>query len=100
MNRGKRHHFIELAVHKGHSDLNAVDAVFARKINGGLGVLKIERFERVRGPFSRALEIQLRADVLKQYFHKFNFERSLPDSKRRLHRSARPARLEPGLASQ
>ena len=98
-NRWKRYHFIKLVIDECDGDLHSVDAVIARKVNGGLGVWEVESVERVRGPASRALEIQLRADVLKQYFHKFNSERSAPESGPRPHRSARQARLEPGLGS-
>jgi len=61
---GQRKHFVELAVHEFHGDLDAVDAVLARKINRPLRVLKIVSVERIGRPIPKAAEVQLRAHVL------------------------------------
>lgn len=91
----QRHHFVKLAVHKRHGDLDAVDVVVAGEIDCLLRMLKLERFERVGRPVSRTLQVQLRADVLKQNFHRFISEHALPASKPRRPCSAPPEQLEP-----
>ena len=67
--RRQRHDFIKLAVEKFDRDLNAGDGVVARKVDGALRVLEIQRFKRVGRPFLRSLDVELATDVLEQDFH-------------------------------
>ena len=67
--RRQRHDFIKLAVEELDRDLNSGDGVVARKVDGALRVLKIQRFKWVRRPFLRSLDVELATDVLEQDFH-------------------------------
>lgn len=65
----KRHDFIELAVEKFHGDLNLFKIVFARELDGRLGLLKIEGFEGISRPLPLAAEEELSANILQQNSH-------------------------------
>jgi hypothetical protein len=75
LERRQRDDFIELVVNEGHRDLNFVDGVIAREIDGSLGVMEVECFKGIVRPISRILEVKLGADMLKQNSHEFDSER-------------------------
>ena len=90
--RGSRHgkDFVKLAVDELHRDLNPVQSMLAREINGALRMLKIVRLKRIGGPVSQTAQIKLRTNVLQHNLHSneartgFDADSANPDAGMRL----------------
>jgi hypothetical protein len=67
--RWQRENLIERAIEEFHRYLDSGDTVLMGKIDGFLGMLKVESLVRIGSPITQSTKVKARARVLQENFH-------------------------------